>query len=789
MPITGTPFERVAADIVGPLPMTKKRNRFILTLVDTCTMWGEAIPLTRIDTKTVADAFVGIFTRLGFPRQILTDNGSQFCGKLMEEVYKLLHAQHVRATVYHPQANGQVERFNGTLTSMLKKLVKDKPETWDTYVAPALYAYREVPQASTGYAPAMLLFGRPIAGPLDALKQAWTNEQLDESERNASRYVKELQNRLTTSWTLASRNLKLARARQAKYYNRHAKDRELYAGDKVLLLLPSGNNKLQISWQGPYTVLEKLSRTNYRIDVNGKHRVYHINLLKRYQEREPIHQLMVMAVAEEVPSTEDLALDYPIEQTESHEDVTLNPELTRDHHEELRKLLAKHSPSLTDQPGRTDLVEVDMTLTDFTPICSKPYPVPLAKEQVIEQEIETMLRNGIISPSQSAYSAPVLLLRKPNGEHRMCVDFRKLNAVTHFQPEPLPEQTRLFSKLSHAKYFSKIDLSKGFYQIPVPKHLRGYLAFSTHNGHYEFNVLPFGLHNAPSIFSRMMQRLLGPINNGNILHFMDDCLVATATWQQHVQAIDMLFTRLKETGLTARPSKCKLGFEELEFLGHSLGKGQISPETKNVEKMENAPRPTTKKDVRSFLGMCGFYQRFIPKFNLVAAPLSELTKKAMPDKVTWTPACEEAFQYLKHKLTSHPILQLPNPEKPFVLRTDASQSGLGATLLQHNDENTLCPVAYASRKLSSAEANYATVEQECLALIWAIQKFQLYLYGKHFTVQSDNKPMLFLTTATQLNAKLMRWSLLLQQYSFHVEYIKGTNNHGADFLSRHANGQ
>ena len=552
MPVTGIPFERVAADLVGPLPMTKNRNRFILTVVDTCSMWAEAVPLKRIDAKAVADAFLGIFTRLGFPKQILTDNGSQFCGKLMKEVYEVLNTQHITTSYYHPQANGQCERFNGTIISIIKKLVDDRPELWDTYITPALYAYREVPSASTGFSPAVLLFGRPITGPLDVLKQTWTVETLDETEREASKYVQELKEKLKHSWTVASKAIKKARARQRNYYNKHTKDRELQVGDKALLLLPEGQNKLQISWQGPYPVTAKLSRTNYTIRIRGKEKTFHINLLKKFIDRE-INKLMLMAIAEEVESTEDLALDYPIASIETHKDVQINPELPETYKQKLKELLNQHTETLTDKPGKTNLVEVSLELTDHQPIRCKPYPVPLAKEAAIDSEIDTMLASGIITPSDSPYSAPILLLRKPSGEHRMCIDYRKLNAVTHFIPEPLPDQNRMFAKIGKARFFSKLDLSKGYYQIPVPPEVRKYLAFSTHRSHYEFTVLPFGLHNAPSIFSKMMTKLLAPLNNQNILHFMDDVLIATQTWDQHMQALEMLLKRLRETGLTARP--------------------------------------------------------------------------------------------------------------------------------------------------------------------------------------------------------------------------------------------
>ena len=790
MPITSTPFQRVAVDLVGPLPLTKKKNRFILTLVDTCSMWPEAIPLPSIDSRRVADALVQIFTRLGFPEQILTDNGSQFTGKLMKEVYEILRVQHITTSVYHPQANGQVERFNGTLIGCLKKMVEEKPELWDTYLPAALFAYREVPHASTGLAPALLLFGRPIAGPLAALKRSWTDHQADENVQKASQYAMELKEKLQSTWKIATQTLKQARARQAKYYNKKAKDRELQVGDQVLLLLPCGSNKLEIRWQGPFEVQHKVSRTNYQILIHGKSKTYHINLLKKYHQQEELANphLLALSIAEEVEGGDESSTEYPLVSKESYKDAVLDPALTTNQQQEVMEILQNHQATMTDVPGLTDLEQVSIKVTDPAPVWTRPYPVPLAKQESIRQEVNTLLEAGIISESESPYSAGVVLLRKPSGEHRLCVDFRKLNAVTEFQPEPIPDPLQIFAKISRAKYFSRIDLSKGFYQIKVPKALRPYLAFSTSDGHYEFNVMPFGLKNAPGIFSRMMRKLLAPMDTNMIHNFMDDILLATTTWEDHLTLLNALLNRLADSGLTARPTKCLIGFQELEFLGHTLKNGFIFPEEKNVEKMKDACRPKTKKDVRSFLGMCGFYQKFIPHFNTVAAPLSDLTKAKAPEKVEWNAACEKAFQELKEKLTSRPVLKLPSPEQPYILRTDASNTGIGSALLQADpeDPSILHPIAFASRKLNSAELNYATVEKECLALVWAIQKFQMYLYGKHFTVQTDHQPLTFLASSKQLNARLMRWTLLLQQYSFTVEYIKGTINHMADFLSRHA---
>ncbi|CAG5131383.1 unnamed protein product, partial [Candidula unifasciata] len=400
----------------------------------------------------------------------------------------------------------------------------------------------------------------------------------------------------------------------------------------VMLLLPSGSNKLEIGWQGPYSVVEKVSRTNYKISKRGKLKVFHINLLRKYFERTettPVH-LMTLAVATEVECGEAAGVEYPLQPRETAQDVEINPILLDSQQQRIREVLTAHSAVLTDKPGRTSLVEFDMKLTSTEPVRQRCYPIPYAKEEALQAEIAHLLQEGIISPSESPYSASVVLLRKPSGEHRLCIDYRQLNGVTEFQAEPLPDQGQLFFRLSKAKYFSKIDLSKGYYQIPVKEEVRPYLAFSTPQGHYEFNVLPFGLSNAPSVFTRMMRMLLGPLKRPTLQHFMDDILIASEHFEEHLNTLDTLLGRLAEVGLTARPSKCKLAFGQLEFLGHTISQGYMCPEQKNVDKLHKAPRPKTKKDVRSFVSLCGFYQKYIQDFNTIASPLTDATKKGSP---------------------------------------------------------------------------------------------------------------------------------------------------------------
>ena len=681
LPIADTPLTRLAADVIGPLPLSKTGNRFILTLVCTSSLWAEAVPLKRITTTHVTEAMLQVFTRIGFPREILTDNAQSFTGKLAQEVYSAFKAQHISIAPYRPATNGSCERFNQTLMGILRKIVNDRTQDWDKFIPAALFAYRQIPTRQTGFSPASMIFGHNIAGPLEAMKESWEEGKTDPNLTTASQYVADLHHRLASTWAVATKTLKAARARQAKYFNRRAKDRELKPGEQVLLLIQKANNKLEIQWEGPYPVVERISRCIYTIRINGKEKRHHINLLKPYVARET-RNFLAMAIAVETVSTEHLGYEQPLQPSETHDDVTINPKLTGKQKRQAADLLARFPDTLTDRPGKTDLIEVKFKVLNSTPIRSKPYALPLAMQDVVKEEVKELLDQGIVSHSESPFSSPIILLKKPDGKHRLVVDFRKINEIIEFQPEPIPNQAEIFTRLSDARYLSKVDLVKGFHQVPVATHLRKYLAFTTATDHLQFNYLPFGLHVAPAIFSRMMTRLLQPLNNPAIIHYMDDILIVSKTWEEHIKSLDQLLQRLKETGLTIKPSKCLIGHTSLDFLGHTIEDGSLLPQQKNVDKMMRATKPTTKKHIRAFLGMCGFYQKFIKGYNVIAAPLTELTKKRQPDKIVWNEAAEQAFQMLKEKISSQPVLALPDPSKRFYIQSDASMVGVGAALLQ-----------------------------------------------------------------------------------------------------------
>ena len=268
------------------------------------------------------------------------------------------------------------------------------------------------------------------------------------------------------------------------------------------------------------------------------------------------------------------------------------------------------------------------------------------------------------------------------------------------------------------------------------------------------------------------------------ISFFDDILIATTTWEEHVMALEGVFSRLNDHRLTARPTKVEIEFNSIEFLGHRVGQGQMRPTESKVGKMLSLPIPTTKKQVRSLLGLIGLNRRYVPNYADVMAPLIDLTKKGKSSRITWTEACQESFQTVKSVLSSSPVVMLPDFSKEFVIRSDASGEGIGAALMQVDGQGGLRPVIFASPRLLDREKRYSTIERECLALVWAIDTFQKYVFGRLFIVETDHRPLTFLSRSRSTNGRLTRWALALQEFSFTVMPIAGTRNLVADLLSR-----
>ena len=416
---------------------------------------------------------------------------------------------------------------------------------------------------------------------------------------------------------------------------------------------------------------------------------------------------------------------------------------------EMKDILKDFPDVFTDIPGKTNLVECDITLTSQEPVKVKQYPMPYSMTDDLKKEVQQMLELGVIEHSESPYNFPIVMIRKKDRTNRCCIDFRQLNRI--FNAEPTPNAEEIFTKVAGHQFFSRLDLTKGYWQVPMSDSSKKLTAFSTPLGLFQFRTMPFGLVNAPAVFSRLMRKLLD--NMDNIDNFIDDILVFTMTWTEHKDVLIDLFQRLHAAGLTAKPSKSFIGYRNLECLGHFVGNDRLQPNPDKVKAIENAERPVTKRQVKAFIGLVGFYRKFIPNVSVIAAPLTDLTRRGQPTRVKWTEIQEHAFNSLKKSLTMSPILKLRNLAEVFILRTDASDRGIGSVLLQ-KEAGVKWPVAYASRKLLPREESYATVEMECLALVWSVQKFQRYLYGKHFVVETDHQPLLYLNKAKVSNARL-----------------------------------
>lgn len=788
MPIIDTPFQRIAVDLVGPLaPISGRGNRYILTVVDYATRYPEAVALAKIDTETVAEALLEVFCRVGFPKEILSDRGTQFTSDLMKEVSRLVRIKQLFTTPYNPKCNGLCERVNGVLKSMLRKMCQERPRDWDRYLPAVLFAYREVPQASTGFSPFEMLYGRTVRGPMQILKDLWTESETPET-RNTYEYVLDLRNRLEETCELARENLLEAQGKYKHHYDKGARERKFEVGHKVLVLLPTDHNKLLLKWKGPFEVTEVVNACDYKVKVKERNKVYHANLLKQYSERDD-EGMEVAAVAIIEPELEDdgvvddenLLELRPMAGKETYVDVHVNPDLTQEQKAEVKNMVKEFSDIFTDQPGTTDLAQHTITTTIKEPIRVRQYPIPYAKQQVVEEEVRSMLKAGVIEASNSPYNSPIVLVKKKDGSNRFCIDFRRINAVTKFDCEPMTDVDSIMAKVGGDKYFTKVDMTKGYWQIPVEESSRPLTAFSTSLGSFQFRKMPFGLVNSAATYNRMMRKVLQPVKQCD--NFVDDILGHTERWHEHMMMLRELFTSIRKAGLTARPTKTYVGYQELDFVGHTIGAGKVAMDPEKLDRIRDAPRPHTKKQVRSFLGLAGYYRRFIPNFADRAVPLTDLTKKGQPNTVRWGEAQDRAFAQLRDLLTQAPILRLPNLSERFLVQTDASDTGVGAVLLQEQEDGVF-PVAYASKKLLPRETRYSVIERECLAIVFAVKRFQRYLYGKEFTLQTDHQPLSYIQRCRVENSRVMRWALFLQNYRFRIEAIRGTQNVGADYLSR-----
>lgn len=434
----------------------------------------------------------------------------------------------------------------------------------------------------------------------------------------------------------------------------------------------------------------------------------------------------------------------------------------------------------------TEVLKHEIRVTDNTPISSKIYRFPEVHKKELDKQINKMLKQGIIRNSVSPYNSPLWIVpkkRDASGEQkwRIVVDFRKLNNVTVGDSFPLPNIEDILDQLGHSKYFTTLDLASGFHQLQMHKDDVCKTAFSTPSGHYEYLRMPFGLKNAPSTFQRLMTIALSGLQGLQCFTYLDDVVIFASSLEEHSDKLRNVFDRLRTNSLLLQPDKCEFMHQEVAYLGHVISDKGISPNPDKIKAIKNYPTPQNPKQIKQFLGLIGYYRRFIKDFSKFAKPLTSLLKKDVP--FIWNKEQDSSLDYFKDILTKEPILQYPVFSEDFLLTTDASNYAIGAILSQGEIGKDL-PIAYASRTLNKAECNYSTIERELLAIVWAVQHFRPYLYGRKFTILTDHRPLTWLFNCKDPSSRLIRWRLKLEEYSYEIRYKPGRINSNVDALSR-----
>ncbi|PJE77975.1 hypothetical protein CI610_03096 [invertebrate metagenome] len=499
-------------------------------------------------------------------------------------------------------------------------------------------------------------------------------------------------------------------------------------------------------------------------------------------------------IVQELPVTEERVLPKFMEKIDFTESVVDGEELQMGINliREYEDIFSHGDEDL----GCTNLVEHKIELLDDRPFKQRHRKIPPSMYEEVRTHLQQLLSAGVIRHSHSPFASNIVLVRKKDGSLRMCVDFRQLNRGTIRDSYALPRIDDILESLSGSKYFTKLDLKSGYHQIMIAEEHKERTAFTVGPlGFYEFNRMPFGLTNAPATFQRLMEQCMGDLNLTICLVYIDDLIVFADSYDEHLDRLRRVFQRLRESCLKLSPKKCDFFRDKVIYVGHVVSASGIEADPAKIEKVRDWPTPCNSDELRQFLGFAGYYRKFVKNFSQIARPLNDLlpptrkkrSKSPLPSsaiKWSWDTEQEEAFRRLKDVLCSPVVLGYPDYSLPFELHTDASGNGLGAVLYQHQD-GQLRPIHYASRGTSKSERHYPAHKLEFLALKWAItEKFHDYLYGRTFTVYTDNNPLTYILTKAKLDATGHRWLSALSTYHFDIKYRPGKGNVAADALSR-----
>ena len=476
------------------------------------------------------------------------------------------------------------------------------------------------------------------------------------------------------------------------------------------------------------------------------------------QVRKWVHgnDVWAMAVVEEVPTAHTIEQNTVIQQLlQQYQDVFQEPQHLPPH-----RFYDHHIPLL---PGSA-------------PVNSKPYKYSPHHKDEIEKQVKQLLAAGLITQSCSPFASPVLLVLKKDGSWRFCVDYRKLNDITVKNRFPMPLIDEILDELARTTYFTKLDMRPSYHQVRMKQEDEFKTAFKTHQGHYQFKVMPFVLTNAPATFQCIMNEILAPFLRKFVMVFLDDILIYSLDFETHIHHLTLVLDKLRENQLFMKASKCSFAQTKLEYLGHIISDKGVAIDPSKIEAMITWPVPTTVTALRGFLGLTGYYRKFVQHYGLIAYPLTQLLRKK---QFQWNAQAQQAFEQLKQAMASTPVLALPDFNEQFIVETDASDVGIGAVLMQKGQ-----PIAYLSKALAQQHKHLSIYEKESLALIMAVEKWRQYLQHHEFIIRTDHKSLTYLTEQN-LHSDMQRKAMnMLMGLQFKVVYRKGKENAAADALSR-----
>jgi hypothetical protein len=457
----------------------------------------------------------------------------------------------------------------------------------------------------------------------------------------------------------------------------------------------------------------------------------------------------------------------------------ISPAISTQHNEAIQTLLNQYQDVFQEPqhlpPSRFYDHHIPL-IPGSTPVNSRPYKYSPHHKDEIEKQVQKLLADGLITPSCSPFASLVLLVLKKDGSWRFCVDYRKLNDITVKNRFPMPLIDEILDELAGTQFFTKLDMRSGYHQVRMNPDDEHKTTFKTHQGHYQFKVMPFGLTNAPATFQCIMNEILAPFLRKFVMVFLDDILIYSPDFETHLHHLTLVLDKLRAHKLYMKPSKCSFAQTHLEYLGHIISAKGVSTDPSKIEAMLKWPVPTTITALRGFLGLIGYYRKFVQHYGLIAHPLTQLLRNK---QFQWSEKAQRAFDQLKQAMTSTPVLALPNFKEQFVVETNASDIGLGAVLMQNNQ-----PIAYLSKALAQHHKHLSIYEKEFLALIMAVEKWRQYLQHQEFIIRTDHKRLTYLTEQN-LHSDMQRRAMnRLMGLHFKVVFRKGKENVAADALSR-----